>query len=72
MLLSLAEKQTTMEAWDTLKTMYMGAGRLKAHEVVEEVQAINKVVEEVVAHGTTITIVVKAMEEVVEEAMDEV
>ena len=29
----MAEKQTTMEAWDTLKIMYMGADRVKTTRV---------------------------------------
>ncbi|KAI3684116.1 hypothetical protein L6452_33335 [Arctium lappa] len=33
LLLSLAEKQTAKEAWGTLKTMYMGANRVKTAKV---------------------------------------
>lgn len=33
MLLLLAEKQTTTEAWETVKIMYMGADRVKTARV---------------------------------------
>ncbi|GJU61826.1 ribonuclease H-like domain, reverse transcriptase, RNA-dependent DNA polymerase [Tanacetum coccineum] len=47
-LLSLAEKETTKETWTTLKTMYMGADRVKTARVQTlkaELEVLNKIEE---------------------------